>query len=367
MSTNLTPNELKYWLAFNQIQTLGPVRWKKLLSYFSDLETAWRAGLYELEKAGINQGTAEEIVGQRLKINPDQELEKVQKFNCGIVTIQDEAYPKLLAEIYAPPPLLYYLGKLDLNNDPTLAVVGSRKISSYGKQVTEQLVGELAKVKLTIISGLALGIDALAHKATLTSKGKTIAVLGSGIDVITPTTNFQLGQRIIESGGAIISEFPLGTQPQKFTFPIRNRVIAGLSLGTLIIEAAEKSGALITAHYALEQNREVLAVPGSIYNPNSAGTNNLIKLGAKLVTKADDVLETLNIKVVNRPAESQVQNLETETEKILFNLITTMPVHIDRLVKSSKMEVNVVNATLSLMEMKGLIKNLGNQNYVRMI
>ncbi|OGY45571.1 MAG: DNA protecting protein DprA [Candidatus Buchananbacteria bacterium RIFCSPLOWO2_01_FULL_46_12] len=367
MPNSLKNQELKYWLAFNQLAMIGPRRWQAMLAYFSDLKTAWQASPMELIKAGLEQKIVDFIIDQRSVINPDQEWEKVEKSGAKIMTILDPNYPKLLAEIYDPPPLLYYRGQLDLNNDLPLAVVGSRKMSSYGQQATQTLVADLALAKLTIISGLALGVDALAHQTALENRGKTLAVLGSGIDVIMPSTNYRLAEEIIASGGALISEFPLGTRPQKFNFPRRNRVIAGLSLGVLIVEAAAKSGALITARCALEQNREVFAVPGSIYEPNCVGTNNLIKLGARPVTDANDIFETLNLTVIkqlDKPAET---DLETAAEKTLFYLITTQPIQIDKLIESSRMEISVVNATLSVLEMKGLIKNLGNQNYVKIL
>ncbi|MDD5295073.1 MAG: DNA-processing protein DprA, partial [Patescibacteria group bacterium] len=280
---------LKYWVALNKFQKFGPIRFKKLLKYFlpedGRLENAFRAGLPELLKAGVEENIAEEFIATRREIDPDRLIAKIIKEDIKIMAITDKSYPALLNEIYNPPPLIYYKGELDLKNDFTLAVVGTRKFTAYGEQITDYLVKDLAANGLTIASGLALGIDSLAHLATLATGGKTIAVLGSGLDRenIYPSQNRYLADKIIASGGAIMSELPLGTPPLRHNFPQRNRLISGLSLGTLVIEAGEKSGALITAAYALEQNREVFAVPGHIHSPVSAGPNKLIKEGAKVV------------------------------------------------------------------------------------
>jgi len=365
MPNELPKDELKYWLALNQISIIGPVRFQKIRDYFPDLNSAWQAGSNELTKAGIELKIAEEMISQRLKINPDLELEKIEKIDAKLITILDPTYPKLLKEIYAPAPLLYYFGNLNLDNDFPLAVVGSRKISEYGRQVTTQIVSELVTFGLTIVSGLALGIDACAHQATLKNSGKTIAILGSGLDQIYPATNRQTAQEIINNGGAVISEFPLGTPPYKSNFPQRNRIIAGLSLGTLVTEAGVKSGALITARFALEQNREIFAVPGNIYSQGSIGTNNLIRMGAKMVTAATDILEALNLKQANDFKSTKEIIPENENEKILLELIEFEPIHVDKLAQCARLDISVINSTLAVMEMKGMIKNLGNQKYVK--
>ena len=276
--------ELKYWIRLNHFSKFGPARFKKIIKYFSyknnNLKDGFNASINELISAGIEKNIAEEFVSARIKINPDQIIESLNKENIKITTINNKSYPKLLKEIYNPPQLLYYKGRLDLNNEFTLAVVGTRKYTGYGRQVTERIVKDLAQNKLTIVSGLALGIDTLAHLATLDMSGKTIAVLGSGLDKqsIYPSSNRYLADKIINCNGCVISEFPPGTQPLRHHFPQRNRVISGLSLGTLVIEAGEKSGALITAMHSLEQNREVFAVLGNIFLLTSVGTIKLIKM-----------------------------------------------------------------------------------------
>ena len=362
--------KLKYWVALNNFPRFGPIRFKKIEKYFfrqdPSLENAFRAKVDELVRAGIEENIAEEFAATREEIDPEKLIAKLKEEGVKVITIKDESYPKLLAEIYNPPLLLYCRGEFDLKDDFTLAVVGTRKYTNYGKQTTDYLVKELARNNLTIVSGLALGIDCLAHLATLEAGGKTIAVLGSGLDRqnIYPSQNRYLAEKIIAGGGAIISELPLGTPPLRHNFPQRNRLISGLCLGTLIIEAGEKSGALITAAYALEQNREVFAVPGSIHSPASAGPNKLIKEGAKVVTSAADIIETLNLTQATAYISAKKIMPEGENEKKIISLLSFEPIHIDELVRASGLDTGVANSTLVIMEMKGMIKNLGGMYYI---
>ncbi|MFA6215812.1 MAG: DNA-processing protein DprA [Patescibacteria group bacterium] len=365
MPTKLPEDELKYWLAFSQVSAIGPRRWQKLSAYFPSLKIAWQANLNEFLRAGLEFRIAEELIANRQKINPDRELEKLKRLRGKIITILDDGYPKLLKEVYAPPPLLYYFGNFELNNDFPLAVVGTRKISDYGRLVTEKIVSGLVTAGLTIVSGLALGIDACAHEATLKNNGKTIAVLGSGLNQIYPATNRQLAGKIIANNGAVVSEFPPEMPPLKHNFPQRNRIISGLSLGTLVTEAGIKSGALITAQFTLEQNREIFAVPGSIYQNGCQGPNSLLKMGAKLASNASDIIEALSLGQVNEFRSAKEIMPETEAEKIILNLLADGSVHVDKLVQSARLDISVINSTLSLMEMKGMVKNLGNQSYIK--
>ena len=245
-------------------------------------------------------------------------------------------------------------------------MVGARKYTNYGERAIEKIVYNLVKNNLNIISGLALGIDALAHSACLNANGNTVAVLGTGIDKQSfyPFANRYLAEKIISTGGAIISEFPLGTEPLRYNFPQRNRVISGLSFGTLVVEAAEKSGALITARCACEQNREDFAVPGSIFSDMSAGSNELIKQGAKPVTKAEDILETLDLKNINNYIKNTKIIAESEEEKIILKYLSLEAIHIDELIRLTKLNTSIISSTLVMMEMKGAIKNLGNMQYV---
>ena len=289
-------NPSKYFNAFNLIDNIGPIAFKKILNYFGSLNIAWKSEINEFKQAGLNQFTIEQIRKQRPNINPDYEMERLEKEKIKIITIQDESYPKLLKEIYAPPAILYIRGSFKPSDKFSLGVVGTRKLSNYGQQITPKITSELSQSGLTIISGLAKGIDTIAHQAAIDNNGRTIAVLGSGIDSksVYPAINKYLAEKITENG-AVISEFPINTKPLAQNFPQRNRIVSGLSLGILVIEAPEKSGAMITARNALEQNRDVFAIPGDILSNNSMGPNNLIKMGAKLVTKTNDILEELNL------------------------------------------------------------------------
>ncbi len=357
--------EEKFFNAFNQISQIGPIRFKKLISYFNNLERAWQASSAELEKAGIEKNVVNEIIAKRPLINPDREMEKVDKCGLKILTIKNKNYPALLKEIYNPPAILYYKGTLQGLNDFNLAIVGTRRPSKYGQQVAIQLARQLSEAGFNIISGLAQGIDSYVHQSVVEGGGRTIAVIGSGLDYqsIYPAFNRRLVDKIIDKG-VVLTEYPVGTPALSFHFPARNRIISGLSQGVLVIEAGEKSGALITAKYALEQNREVFAVPGSIYNPFSRGSNNLIKLGAKLVNQAQDVLDEFNLNLAIKERNSDDYFPETTEEAILLKLISNEPVHIDKLIQKSNLGTAVVNRTLITMEMKGKIKNLGGNQYV---
>jgi len=302
--TKFVKGQAKYFNVFNLIDGIGPIAFKKLLAHFNSLEQAWPAEINEFKQAGLDNSTIEQIKKQRPKINPDWQMELLAKEEIDLITILDKNYPKLLKEIYAPPALLYVRGKFEPNDEFSLGIVGTRKLSPYGKQITPLITADLAQTGLTIISGLAKGIDTLAHQAVLDVNGRTIAVLGSGLDKssIYPFVNRQLAEEISQQG-AVISEFPFGTKPLAQHFPQRNRIISGLSLGILVIEAAEKSGSLITARNALEQNRDVFAIPGPILSQSSLGPNNLIKMGAKLVSQANDIIEELDLALSTQPSK----------------------------------------------------------------
>lgn len=276
------------------------------------------------------------------------------------ISLKDEKYPSLLKEITKPPEEIYYRGDVTLLDSPAIAIVGSRKTSSYGSTITKLFTNTLAINGLTIVSGLALGTDALAHKETLAVQGKTIAVLGSGINEIAPKTNLKLAEDIINSGGLVISEFEPDTPPYPGNFPQRNRIIAGLSLGTLVTQAAKRSGALITAYYALEQNREVFTVPGSIFDQNSQGPNQLIKAGAQVVTSPDEILNALEM---NHSLNFIKPQAESEEEELIMDILKHEPLHIDKIVRLARLDTYKVSSTLSTLELKGVIKDLGGQTY----
>lgn len=359
-------NNIKYLVALSAFPKFGPKRLGRISNYFDNYESAYRANLKEYIDAGIEEKVASEFIGMRLTINIDSIIEKLEKENIRVITLRDKEYPEYLAEIYDPPHLLYYKGKLNASGNINIAIVGARKYTHYGKQIIEKIVPALVANNITIVSGLALGVDTEAHNATLENGGNTIAVLGTGIDTqcIYPSANRHLAEKIIANDGAIISEFPLGTPPLKHHFPQRNRIIAGLSIGTLVVEAGERSGALITARNALDQNREVYAVPGNIFSPVSIGPNNLIKQGAKTVTKAEDILESLDLNVISSYIDNKKIIPTTPEEKLIIEHLSHEPIHIDELVRLTKQNISAINSTLTMMEMKGMIKNLGGTQYI---
>ena len=359
--------DLKYWNAINLEPKIGPKRFKKLYNYFESMEQAWQASRSELHQAGLENKVITALQEKRHEISPEREMEKLAQEDIEIITIKDTKYPKLLAEIPDPPALLYFKGKIPISQ-LSIAVVGTRKFTPYGEQITPDIVSPLAARGTTIISGLARGIDTLAHRATLDAGGQTIAVLASGLDKkkIYPYANRQLAQEVANHG-ALISEYPLGTPPLRQHFPMRNRIISGLSHGTLVIEAPTKSGALITARFALEQNRDVFATPGNINQSNSAGPNNLIKMGAKLTSTASDILEEFDL-VLDNPDNPDCLNTNivpsTPEEAKLLNHLSRNPIHIDKLTELSKLDASTVSSALTLMEIQGKIRHLGGMTYI---
>jgi len=363
----LMNKEAKYFHAFNSFnEQIGPVRFKKILGYFETAQNAWVNGsAQDFISAGLEESLAREIILKRPQMDLAKELAKLNKENIGILTRLDEDYPKLLKEIYDPPYIMYIKGQIKPEDDFALAVVGTRRISPYGQQAAVHLARDLAQAGLTIVSGLAQGADTFAHLATLEQKGRTLAVVGSSIDrqSIFPPANRYLAEKIALNG-AVLSEYPLGSFALKHHFPTRNRIISGLSLGTLIVEAPERSGALLTARSALEQNREVFAIPGSIYSVNSLGPNNLIKMGAKLVTSAQDILDELNLKSLAANIETRRIAPDTREEELILKLLSQDPLAVDIIVQETRLSTAVVNSTLSLMEMKGKVRNMGGMQYV---
>jgi DNA processing protein len=359
-------SDIKYWIGFTLIPGIGRVRFSRLEQHFGKLERAWQASATELEMAGLDNRSIEAITAMRPKISLDAEMEKLERYRVTVLTWKDEAYPSRLKEIYDPPPVLYVRGSLTPEDDWSLAVVGTRRPTFYGREVAEQIVGDLARNRITIVSGLAKGIDATAHRAALDSGGRSIAVFGCGLDIVYPREHVKLARQIMENG-ALISEFPLGTTPRRENFPLRNRIMSGLSLGVLVVEAGEVSGALITAGHALEQNREVFAVPGSVLSAVSRGTNRLIQEGAKLVSGANDILEELNLTMAVQQIEVKELVPATETESIILQILRNLspePTHIDEVGHQSRLPIATVSSALSMMELKGMIKQVGGMNYI---
>lgn len=355
-------SELKYWVGFNIVKGIGPARFRLLLDRFGSLRAAWDAPEAALHDAGLDRRSLDNLLKVRRSLDLDRTLGMVERAGASVLTWEDERYPAALRNIADAPPVLYVKGALTDADAWALAVVGTRKATAYGRAVTEQLVGVLARSGLTIVSGLAKGIDAIAHRAALNAGGRSIAVLGSGVDVIYPSDHRDLAQAIVNAG-ALISDYPIGTRPEATNFPPRNRIISGLGMGVLITEAGEGSGALITADYAVNQGRDVFAVPGNVLTPSSRGTNRLIQEGAKLVMDAEDILEELNLTMATQQAEVREAIPATAVEAKLLNLLSGEPVHIDDLCRLSALSIAEVSSNLTLMELKGLVRQVGAMQY----
>jgi len=356
-------SDLKYWVAFSKIPGIGRVKISGLLEHFETLGNAWKATAAELKKSGLDSKTVDNIVNLRTKISPDKEIDALNKYKIKALICESEDYPSRLKEIYDYPPVLYVRGDLIQQDECCLAVVGTRRSTVYGRQVTEEIVSDLARNGITIVSGLARGIDSIAHKTALEAGARTMAIFASGLDIVYPAENAKLAREIMERG-ALISEYPLGTKPKADNFPRRNRIMSGLSLGVLVIEAGESSGALITANQALEQNREVFAVPGSILSPTSRGTNHLIQEGAKLVRNYIDILEELNLTIMAQQLEMKELLPVDETEALLLRQLTREPTHIDDICRSTGLAAALVGSTLTMMELKGMVKQVGGVSFV---
>ena len=355
-------SDLPYYVALAAAPGIGPIRFQLLIKYFKTAKAVWTASEKILEKA-LSPRVFQQFNNYRKSFDIAKYMDNIGKLNIKVITLNDHNYPKLLREISDAPPVLYIKGELPQEEKRIIGVVGTRKMTSYGEQVTEILVRDLVAVGFVIVSGLARGVDSYAHRVTIGNRGETIAVLGGGIDRIYPSENTRLAQEISDSYGAIVSEFPLGMQPVPGNFPARNRIISGLSVGLLVTEAGDYSGSLITAGLAGEQSREVFAVPGPIYSKFSAGPAELIKQGAKLVTNVNDILEELNLESGIKNLESANVEGDTEEEQIILNLMKDGPAHVDDITRNSGLEAAKVGATLSLMELKGKIKSLGTGTY----
>ncbi|HLI33908.1 MAG TPA: DNA-processing protein DprA [Terriglobia bacterium] len=367
-----------YWLALGQIEGLGARGVHSLVQRFSSPQAVYAAPLTELEGCGLAARVARDISAQKGLKEAEQEIQKAEKLGIRLVTPSIEAYPPLLRQIADPPLALYVKGDVGMLSHHAVAMVGTRRPSAYGSSVARRLAGDLAQRQLVIVSGLARGIDSICHRGALDVGGKTVAVLGSGMDVIYPRENTKLADQVIENG-ALISEFPLGTHPAPENFPIRNRIISGLSLGVVIVEAAEYSGSLITARLALEQNREVFAVPGNITSPQSFGPNLLIKQGAKLVDQWLDVIEefpaSIRMQLLPSPEASEssmtsgalplAPPLSGDQKTVYEVLRVDEPRFVDAICGSVTLPQPRVLAALLGLEMSGLVRQLPGMNFIR--
>lgn len=347
----------KYWLGFNVVKGIGPVRLRMLRDHFGDLELAWQASEAGLREAGMDRRSIESLLSARKTIDLDAIVARVDAAGASVLTLDDPDYPALLKELPDSPPVLYLKGTILDADRWAVAFVGTRRATPYGREMTHQLVQALAGEGITIVSGLALGIDGAAHKAALEAGGRTIAVLGSGVDYIYPPEHRRLAREIMEQG-ALVSELPPGTAPDRKHFPVRNRIISGLSLGVVVVEAPARSGALLTADIAAEQGRDVFAVPGKASASASLGTNRLIQNGAKLVLDVNDILDELNLTRSAIDVRTTVRQVapDNDREAALLALLTDEPQHIDDLCQQSDLPIVEVSSTLSLMELKGMAR-----------
>lgn len=352
-----------YWVGFSLVKGIGAVRFRALLQYFGDMECAWSASLSDLMKAGLSQKLAEGVLHARSTIRLQEKFDQLQQLGIAVLTWDDPTYPRYLKEISQPPPVLYMRGSIKPEDDVAVAVVGTRRITGYGRQVAEELGGYLARNGITVVSGLARGVDAVTHEAVLRAGGRTLAVLGSGVDVIYPPEYQKMAGKIIEQG-AILSDYPPGTQPEAVNFPPRNRIISGLSRIVLVVEAGETSGALITASFAADQGRDVLAVPGSIYAPQSKGTNYLLQQGAKPLLCFEDVLEALNMDRVQSHQQARMVFPGSPVEAKIIGVLSADPIHIDEIGSLTGLSIEEVSATLTLMELKGMVRQVGGMSYI---
>jgi DNA processing protein len=375
-------DELKYWVALSAIPQLGAARFRRLESYFGTLQDAWRAGASQLREAGLDSRTAQEVVAAQRGSDPSAEMDALTRAGVTAASWNCDNYPPRLKEIPDPPPVLYYLGEILPEDELSVAIVGTRNPTSYGKEAATALSRDLASSGITVVSGLALGIDGVAHRAALECGGRTIAVVAGGLDTVYPKEHTALFRQIQERG-AVVSEHRLGVRPDARNFPRRNRLISGMTLGTLVVEAGEGSGTRWTVQQALEQDREVFCVPGSIFSPASSFTNRMIKEGAKLVTEYTDILEELNLPEIRdravdhpalqKPLEIPVENqdkdddldgLDAEESALLAHL-SGEPAHVDDLCRQSGMPIASVTSMLTLLELKGKVAQVGAMHYVR--
>jgi DNA processing protein len=349
------PAHTRYYLGFNLTPGIGPSRLARLVERCGSLEAAWHADPFELASAGLDGKTSAALLATRAKVNLDAALERAARMGVALLTLDDAGYPALLREIGGAPPLIYVRGQLEALDDWAVAVVGTRAPTAYGSEAAHTIAGELAAAGVCVVSGLALGVDTVAHEAALAAGGRTVAVLGSGVDLPYPARNRRLAERIMGQG-ALVSDYPLGTAPAAANFPPRNRLISGLSRATLVVEAGEQSGALITVGFALDQGRDVFAVPGPIFARQSAGCNRLIRSGAGLARGAADILADLDLTAATVQREARAVLPDDPDEAAVLALLTGEPRHIDELGREAGLAAHVVAAALAVLELKGLAR-----------
>jgi DNA processing protein len=353
----------QYWVAFSLVKGIGPVRFQSLLDYFGDPKIAWGASPQALREAGLGEKIVENVVQLRSSIELEKVWEQFDEKGISVTILSDEDYPSRLRELELPPPVLYMRGELTPDDEWAVAIVGTRRVTAYGRQIAEDVAGTLALNGITVVSGLARGVDSIAHQAALNAGGRTVAVLGSGLDHIYPPENRRLSEQVTNSG-VLISDYPPGTAPEASNFPPRNRLISGLSLAVVIVEAGQTSGALITASFAADQGRDVFAVPGNITSPASKGTNRLIRDGAHPLLHAEEILEALELTMVAEHRTARVVLPADAVEAQLFETLSREPLHIDEIRSRTEISIEKVTATLALMELKGMVRQVGGMHYI---
>jgi DNA processing protein len=368
VGTVIGEDERIYWVALSAVGGIGPVRFQRLLELCGGPRQAWSASDLQLAQAGLERRTIAALRNWRKVTSPEAFAERLGKLEIRAVTLRDDEYPPSLRQVADPPPVLFVRGSFVPRDQPAVALVGTRRASPYGISVADRLARDLAAAGITIVSGLAKGVDTAAHQAALDANGRTVAVLGNGLDQIYPPENLRLARRIVDNAaGVLVSEFAPGIPPDAVNFPRRNRIISGISMATLIVEAGEKSGALITADFALEQGREVLAVPGPIFNPMSAGTNDLLKQGAAPVTCVDDILRLLNTVYPDQTNQHLARELPplAPHEAAVYEALATEPRHIDEITRAARVAAHQTSAALMTLELGGLARQVGPMLYTR--
>lgn len=355
--------ECAWWVAAKQVKQLGPARMRAMLDHFGSMQLAWQASDRDMRHA-LDARALGELLSLRQNLDVAELWQRTTRNGTRATCWTDVDYPSLLLEIPAPPPVLYYRGQITEIDATAVAIVGTRRVTAYGREMAHRIAFDLANAGVTIVSGLATGVDGVAHRAALEAGGRTIAVLGSGIDVIYPGTHRDLAGRIAEQG-AVVSDYPPGTQPERFNFPPRNRIISGLSLGVVVIEAPESSGALITVNFAAEQGRDAFAVPGPVHAPASAGCLRILREGATLVRSAEDVLEDLHIRRTNIDQPTQPSLPLTESEHRLLSVMTSEPQHIDDIAAKLSRSIGDVSGELMMLELQEAVRNTGSGYYAR--
>ncbi|RMF51119.1 MAG: DNA-protecting protein DprA [Anaerolineae bacterium] len=355
--------DVPFWVALSFVRGIGAVRFRLLLHTFGCAQEAWNAPRQALAETGLPASVLRNLLNLRAELDVQRVWDDIQAQGIQVLTWEDPAYPERLQSISQPPPVLYVRGTLLSDDAWAVAVVGTRRVTRYGRQVAEEIATGLARHGVTVVSGLARGVDGVAHRAALQAGGRTLAVLGCGVDHIYPPEHRSLAEDILQAG-ALVSDYPPGTPPDAANFPARNRIISGLSLATVVVEAGETSGALITARFAVEQGRDVFAVPGGIYAPLSKGPNRLLKQGAHPLLSVEDVLEALNLSQVQQYRQARLALPEDPVERALLEHLRDEPLHVDELRALVNLPVAQVSAALTMMELKGLVRQVGAMHYV---